>query len=129
NHVRWQGRRRAGRTVGCRPSHSRRRSRPRRRRVDAGGREPRWIVSRDAEVDWQHAFFNRRTAMARMIPDQTFYLSPTAATQAPPETIAYIAMLDPRGGADALAVLDVDPASKAYGRQIHQVDMPNAGDE
>src|SRR5262249_41946526 len=48
---------------------------------------------------------------------------------APPETIAYVAMLNPQGGADALAVLDVDPSSRAYGRQIEQVDMPHPGDE
>ena len=67
--------------------------------------------------------------MARMIPDQTFYLSPTAAISAPPETVAYVAMLNPRGGSDAIAVLDVDPSSKAYARQINQLDMPSPGDE
>jgi selenium-binding protein 1 len=51
------------------------------------------------------------------------------AIQAPPETIAYMAMLNPRGGPDALATIDVDPSSKAFGRQIDQVDMPKAGDE
>jgi selenium-binding protein 1 len=64
-----------------------------------------------------------------MVPDQTFYPSPSMAIQAPPETVAYIAMLNPRGGADALATIDVDPSSKAFGRQIDQVDMPKAGDE
>lgn len=67
--------------------------------------------------------------MARMVPDQTFYPSPRMAIQAPPETVAYIAMLNPHGGPDALATIDVDPSSKAYGRQIDQVDMPNVGDE
>jgi selenium-binding protein 1 len=38
-------------------------------------------------------------------------------------------MLNPRGGSDAMAVLDVDPESKAYGRQISQLDMPKSGDE
>jgi selenium-binding protein 1 len=67
--------------------------------------------------------------MARMVPDQTFYPSPSMAMSAPPETLAYVAMLNPGSGSDALAVLDVGPASKAYGRQIGQVDMPKSGDE
>jgi len=67
--------------------------------------------------------------MARMIPDQTFYPSPAMAISAPPETLAYVAMLNPHGGPDALAVLDVDASSKAYGTQISQLDMPSAGDE
>lgn len=67
--------------------------------------------------------------MARMIPDQTFYPSPTMAMGAPPETLAYVAMLNPRGGSDAMAVLDVDAASQAFAQQVHQVDMPGTGDE
>ena len=67
--------------------------------------------------------------MARMIPDQTFYPSPSMAMSAPPETLAYVAMLNPQGGSDALAVLDVDATSKAYGRQVSQLDMPKTGDE
>jgi selenium-binding protein 1 len=64
-----------------------------------------------------------------MIPDQTFYPSPTLATQAPPETLAYVAMLNPHDGPDALAVVDADPSSNTYGQQVHQVDMPHSGDE
>ncbi len=67
--------------------------------------------------------------MARMIPDQSFYPSPAMAMSAPPETLAYVAMLNPGGGTDALAVLDVDNSSKAYGQQVDQVDMPKSGDE
>ena len=67
--------------------------------------------------------------MARMIPDQTFYPSPGMAMSAPPETLAYVAVLNPTGGPDALAVLDVDASSKGYGKQINQLDMPFAGDE
>src|SRR5438132_1383370 len=67
--------------------------------------------------------------MARMIPDQTFYPSPAMAMSAPPETLAYVAMLNPQGGPDAMAVLDVDASSKAYAKQINQLDMPSAGDE
>jgi selenium-binding protein 1 len=50
------------------------------------------------------------------------------AMEAPSETLAYVAMLNP-GGRDALTVVDTDPVSKAYGRVINQLDMPNAGDE
>jgi Holliday junction resolvasome RuvABC ATP-dependent DNA helicase subunit len=48
--------------------------------------------------------------MTRVVPDQTFYPSPKMAMSAPPETLAYVAMLNPRGGSDALALLDVDEA-------------------
>ena len=52
------------------------------------------------------------------------------AAQAPPETFAYVALVNPReGGNDALGVVDLDPASKSYGRLIGQTDMPHAGDE
>ena len=68
--------------------------------------------------------------MPKLLPDQTFYPSPTMAMQAPPETIAYVALLNPDPTAsDALAVLDVDPTSPGYGAQIARVDMPGAGDE
>ena len=67
--------------------------------------------------------------MARMIPDQTFYPSPAMAMSAPPETLAYVAMINTQGGPDALAVLDVDRSSHAYARQIGQLEMPKAGDE
>jgi methanethiol oxidase len=67
--------------------------------------------------------------MARMTPDPTFYPSPTMAMKAPPEAIAYVAMLNPKGGPDALAVIDVNTASPTYGQPISQVDMPHAGDE
>ena len=68
--------------------------------------------------------------MAQWIPDQSFYPSPKMAMEAPPETLAYITLLNaPEKGADALGVLDVDPASKGYGKLVGQVDMPKAGDE
>jgi selenium-binding protein 1 len=52
------------------------------------------------------------------------------AMEAPPETIAYVSLLNPRENVpDALGVIDVDPASKGYGRLVGQVDMPKAGDE
>jgi selenium-binding protein 1 len=69
--------------------------------------------------------------MPRLKPDPTFYPSPTMATQAPPETLAYLALINPKkdGRPDAIGVVDVDPDSKSYGRLIGQTDMPHAGDE
>jgi methanethiol oxidase len=63
--------------------------------------------------------------------DPTFYPSPKLAAQAPAERLAYVAALNANGGnkPDALAVVDVDQQSKAYGRVIGQVEMPNSGDE
>jgi methanethiol oxidase len=68
--------------------------------------------------------------MPRWRPDQTFYPSPRMAMQAPQETLAYVAMLDPtRTQPDALAVVNVERGSNTYGRIVGRVDMPNAGDE
>ena len=68
--------------------------------------------------------------MPKLLPDQSFYPSLTTAMQAPAETLAYVALLNPDpAGSDALAVLDVDPASPGYGAQIARVEMPGAGDE
>lgn len=39
--------------------------------------------------------------------EATLYRTPREAMEAPPEKLAYIALLDP----DAIAVVDVDPAS------------------
>jgi selenium-binding protein 1 len=51
--------------------------------------------------------------------------------QAPPEKLAYVALLDAHGNGkpDALAVVDVDSSSASYASVVGQVDMPNAGDE
>ncbi len=64
-------------------------------------------------------------------PDPTFYPSPKLAMQAPPEKLAYVAMLNANGNhrPDALGVVDVDPASSGYGHLVGQLDMPNVGDE
>ncbi|MDA2929775.1 selenium-binding family protein [Acidobacteria bacterium AH-259-O06] len=69
--------------------------------------------------------------MALLRPDPTFYPSPKMAMQAPPEKLAFLAMLNPQhnGRPDALAVVDVDPASSSYSQVVGQVEMPNAGDE
>ncbi len=69
--------------------------------------------------------------MAKLLPDQTFYTSAKAAMAAAPEKLAYVAMLNPttNDGTDAMAVVDLDPASTTYGNIVSRVDMPNAGDE
>jgi selenium-binding protein 1 len=68
--------------------------------------------------------------MATWKPDPTFYPSPRMAMKAPAEKLAYVAAFDPDGQKpDAMAVVDVDPASASYARIVGQVDMPNAGDE
>ena len=69
--------------------------------------------------------------MATLRPDPTFYPSPRTAMQAPPETLAYVVVLNPgsNGRPDALAVLDVDPNSSTYTQVVGRVDMPNTGDE
>jgi methanethiol oxidase len=69
--------------------------------------------------------------MTLLRPDPTFYPSPKMAMEAPAEKLAYLALLNPKhtGRHDALAVVDVDPASKTYSQVVGQVDMPNAGDE
>jgi selenium-binding protein 1 len=52
------------------------------------------------------------------------------AMDAPAEKFAYVALLNPReDGADALGVIDLDPASERYGQQVSVMAMPNAGDE
>ncbi len=66
----------------------------------------------------------------RWQPDPTFYPSPRMAMEAPAEKLAYVAMLNPTGkNGDAMGIVDVDEASKSYGRMVGRVDMPNAGDE
>jgi selenium-binding protein 1 len=53
------------------------------------------------------------------------------AMAAPTERLAYVALLNPHddGRPDALAVLDVDPTSQQYGKEIGRVSFPYAGDE
>lgn len=68
--------------------------------------------------------------MATWKPDPSFYPSPRLAAKAPPEALAYVAMFDPtRTQPDGIAVVDVNPASKAYGTIVGQVTVPNVGDE
>ncbi|HEX8711635.1 MAG TPA: selenium-binding protein SBP56-related protein, partial [Terracidiphilus sp.] len=68
--------------------------------------------------------------MPQLLPDQTFYPSPVMAMKAAPEKLAYIAMLNPNPAqADALAVVDVDPTSNAFGAVVGRIEMPGVGDE
>ena len=63
-------------------------------------------------------------------PDPTFHATPRLAMEAPAETLAFTLMLSPDGSQpDGLAVVDVDPTSKTYGEIVHQLIMPNKGDE
>ena len=68
--------------------------------------------------------------MPTLRPDPTFYPSAREAAKAPPEGLAYLAMLSPAAARpDAIGVVDVDPGSSSYGRLVGQFDMPNVGDE
>jgi len=70
------------------------------------------------------------SSMATWTPDPTFYPSPRMAMKAPPEMLAYVASFDPtRQVPDALAVVDVDPASQSYPTMVGSVPMPHTGDE
>lgn len=66
-----------------------------------------------------------------LLPDPTFYPSPRLAVEAPPETVAYVAAINPKadGRPDALLAVDVDPVSAAYGGIVDRLDLPYAGDE
>jgi selenium-binding protein 1 len=66
-----------------------------------------------------------------MLPDPTFYPSPRMASEAPAETLAYVALLTngQNGKKDALGVIDTDPASPDYGRLVGRLDLPNGGNE
>lgn len=64
-------------------------------------------------------------------PDPTFYPSARLAAKAPPETLAYVALVNARGNGepDALGVVDVDRASPTFSTVLDRVEMPSAGDE
>jgi methanethiol oxidase len=62
--------------------------------------------------------------------DPTFYQSPRDAAAAPPERHAYVATFArPADRPDAIAVVDVDPASAGYGSVIGFTELPGSGDE
>ncbi|MGD8543453.1 MAG: selenium-binding protein SBP56-related protein [Desulfobacteraceae bacterium] len=69
--------------------------------------------------------------MTFLKPDQTFYPSPRMACKAPAERLGYVATLNTGRNSqpDALCVVDLDPDSPEYGRVVHKLEMPHAGDE
>lgn len=70
--------------------------------------------------------------MASWRPDPTFYPSPAMAMQAPPETLAYVALLNAANGSgrnDAIGVVDADPKSKSFGRLVGEATLPNGDNE
>jgi methanethiol oxidase len=69
--------------------------------------------------------------MDRLLPDPTFYPSPAMAAEAPPEELAYVALLAPDGNGkkDAIGVVDTDPASGTYGQLVGRVEFPHGGNE
>lgn len=52
--------------------------------------------------------------MANRKPDKTFYPSPKEAVPAPPEKLAYVALLNAagQGERDGIGVIDLDPESR-----------------
>jgi len=71
------------------------------------------------------------THMPRWTPDSSFYPSPKEAIEAPPESLAYVAMLNPKaqGEPDGIGVMDVDPASRSYGELVGKVEFPDSDNE
>jgi methanethiol oxidase len=69
--------------------------------------------------------------MARWTPDPSFYPSPKLAMEAPAETLAYVALLEPdqRSRPDALGVIDLEAGSDTYGEIVSTVEMAAPGDE
>src|SRR5918912_4467982 len=69
-------------------------------------------------------------SVGAILPDPSFYPSPRLAAKAPPETAAYVALIDPeQKRPDAIGVVDCDPTSARYATVIDRLEMPNAGDE
>ncbi|RBY82871.1 selenium-binding protein [Geodermatophilus sp. TF02-6] len=62
--------------------------------------------------------------------DPTFYRSAAEAIAAPTEQLAYVVAFDRAAERpDALAVVDVDPASAGYGTVVGWAELPTIGDE
>jgi selenium-binding protein 1 len=62
--------------------------------------------------------------------DPTFYRSPGEAIAAPTEGLAYVVAFDRAGERpDALAVVDTDPSSAAYGTVVGWAELTTVGDE
>ena len=69
--------------------------------------------------------------MARWTPDPTFYPSPSQASQAPSEELAYVALLAHGGNGqrDGIGVVDAKTGSPTYGQLVGRVDFPQGGNE
>src|SRR5829696_3575112 len=68
--------------------------------------------------------------MARLRPDPSFYPSPKLAMEAPPERLAYVALLAAKDGQrDAMGVVDTDPESRDFGRLVGLTEFPQGGNE
>ncbi|MFL5925750.1 MAG: selenium-binding protein SBP56-related protein [Gaiellaceae bacterium] len=69
--------------------------------------------------------------MARWTPDPSFYPSPKLAMEAPEETLAYVALLEPDQSSrpDALGVIDLERGSDTYGQIVSTLEMAAPGDE
>jgi len=69
--------------------------------------------------------------MPRWTPDPTFYPSPALAMEAPPEDVAYVALLATGNDRqrDAIGVVDTDPDSPTCGQLVHRVEFPHGGNE
>jgi len=69
--------------------------------------------------------------MAQWKPDPTFYPSPRLAADAPPEELAYVALLNPvpNGGKDGMGVVDVNLASRSYGQLVGMTEFPHGDNE
>ncbi len=64
------------------------------------------------------------------LPDPTFYASPRRAALAPPETLAYVAIIQPKQDRpDAIGVVGTRRDQPGYGELVGRVDLPYAGDE
>jgi selenium-binding protein 1 len=62
--------------------------------------------------------------------DSTFYRSPAAAIEAPPEQLAYVAAFDPAGERrDVMTAIDCDDSSPTYGQVVGWTELPHAGNE
>src|SRR6184192_2195579 len=68
--------------------------------------------------------------MAQPTIDPTFYRTAAEAAAAPGEQLAYVVAFDRAGQkSDAMTVIDVNPASDAYGRVVGWTDVPALGNE
>src|ERR671912_290188 len=74
---------------------------------------------------------SRRQSMTVWRPDPTFYPSARSAMSAPPEELAYVVRVNPKGDdrPDAIVVIDTAPTSSTYGQLIGEVEMSYPGDE